>query len=149
MIFHIYLVCFLVHSIESIVASLGDPVEVVHVIRLIVTPAPGQEDELAVAVDVVVELDCVLVCGQELSQVLGLDLREGLSAHVGVCAGIVRAAPGSPLISEVPVGVSSKAIVPVWAPCLPPQPVVSLSEEVSIRINNGQDVPFMKKLSEH
>ena len=133
------------HSIERIVASLGDPVEIVHIVRLIITPAPGQEDELTVAVDVVVELDCILVCGQELSHVLGLDLREGLCTHVGVGAGIVRAASSAPVITKVPVGVSSEAIVPVRAPCLPPQPVVSLSEEVSIRIHNGKDVPIMNK----
>ena len=128
-------------GIEGVIASLRDPVEVVHVVWLIIAPAPGEEDELAVAVHIVVELDRVLVGGQELPEVLGLDLGEGLGAHVGVRAPIRGAAPGAPVVTKVPVGVSSKAVVGVGAPGLPPQSVVRLGEEVAVRIHNRKDVP--------
>ena len=48
-----------------------------------------------------------LVHSQPLADVLGLDLGEGLRAHVRVRAGVVGGPSSTPLVAEVPVGVST------------------------------------------
>ena len=54
--------CCKVILIENLLVLRLSPVEVVNVVWLVVAPAPRQEDELAVGVEVVVELDGVLLC---------------------------------------------------------------------------------------
>ena len=54
------LVCLLMDSIESIITSFCNSVEIINIIRFIIAPAPRQQHELTVGVDVVIELDGVL-----------------------------------------------------------------------------------------
>ena len=138
----IHLVGFLVDGVESVVARLRHPVQIVNVVRLLVAEAPGQEHELAVAVHVVVELDGVVVGSQPVPHVAGLHLGEGGLAHVGVGAGVVGGAARAPVVAEVTIGICPETSgVTIWFPCLPPEPVLRLGEKITVRIDHWQNVP--------
>ena len=85
-----------------------------------------------------------LVHSEPLSDVGCLYLREGGGPHVRVRAGVGGGAACPPLISPVPVGVSTEAAVVVRAPGLPPHPVGGLSVEVAVRVHHRQNVPAQR-----
>ena len=71
--------------------------------------SPGEEDELAVGVQGLVELDGVVVPQHEVPHVPRLDLAEGLGPLVGLAAA-VRGGPALRPPVEVPVSVGVGAL---------------------------------------
>ena len=101
------LVGLAVHSLQGSLASDSDLQHFVVILREGVGVTPGQQHQLAVAVDAVVE-DPVLLPGHDVvADVDILHLRPGLRAVVGVAALVVGAPALVPVVAVVPVGVSS------------------------------------------
>ena len=93
--------------VEGVCAPLSQLEHGLIVVREGVGVAPGQQHQLAVAVDAVVE-DPVLLSGhQVVAHVDSLHLRPGGGTVVGVAAPVVGAPALVPVVAVVPVGVSS------------------------------------------
>ena len=69
-----------VDRLEGVIAEISERFQIIVVGRQVVGEAPGEEDELAVGVDRVEELDLVLLLPHKVPDVLVLDLGEGLLA---------------------------------------------------------------------
>ena len=67
-----------VDRLEGVIAEISERFQIIVVGRQVVGEAPGEEDELAVGVDRVEELDLVLLLPHKVPDVLVLDLGEGL-----------------------------------------------------------------------
>ena len=69
-----------VDRLEGVIAEISERFQIIVVGRQVVGEAPGEEDELAVGVDRVEELDLVPPLPDEVPHILVLDLGEGLLA---------------------------------------------------------------------
>ena len=93
--------------VEGVCAPLGQLEHGLIVVREGVGVAPGQQHQLAVAVDAVVE-DPVLLPGHDVAADVDiLHLRPGKGAVVSVTAPVIGAATLVPVMTIVPIGVNS------------------------------------------
>ena len=95
------------NSGERIWAQHGGVVHLLVVLRRLVGEAPGQQDQLTVAVDGVVEDELVLARQHIVPDVHVLNLGEGLGTVVGVGALVVGGTALIEVESPVPVGINS------------------------------------------
>ena len=98
-------------SRQGIRALAGQGVQLVIVVRHGQAVAPGQEDELAVAVERVVKDPLPLLGEDEVPHVDVLRLGEGLGTVVGVGALVVRGAALVPVEAPVTVGVHALQVM--------------------------------------
>ena len=104
---HTYLIHFAMDSLKSITTLLSESEEFLVVIRESVGPAPGEQDQLTVAVDAVVEDPVSLPLQQVVSHMDSLNLRPGLRSMICVTALVIGGTSLIPVESIISVGISS------------------------------------------
>merc|ERR1719234_820882 len=118
-------------------------IHVVVVVRSFILESPRKKDELAVAVNRVVENKLVLPGNKEVTDIDIFNLRECRWSVVSVGAPVVGGAALVPVESPVAVCIHTLATqnAPVAGSCLPPHPVVVPRPVIAIGVCRGEDVP--------
>merc|ERR1719234_459074 len=118
-------------------------IHVVVVVGSFILESPRKKDELAVAVNRVVENKLVLPGNKEVTDIDIFNLRECRWSVVSVGAPVIGGAALVPVESPVAVCIHTLATqnAPVAGPCLPPHPVVVPRPVVAIGVCRGEDEP--------